>query len=70
MNTIPRPWLIRLSYAARPVLIWFFKGENFTDPIDGGLIIIFCLTDMKNREKMRFRPELYHWKGTDCFGFT
>lgn len=35
MNTIPRPWLIRLSFAARPVLIWFFKGKNFTDPIDG-----------------------------------
>ena len=27
--------LIRLSIWARPVLVWFYKGDNFTDPIDG-----------------------------------
>lgn len=35
INSIPRPWLIRLSIWARPVLIGFYKGNNFTDPIDG-----------------------------------
>ena len=35
INIVPRPWLIRLSFAARPILVWFFKGDNFTDPIDG-----------------------------------
>ncbi|MBA4277746.1 class I SAM-dependent methyltransferase [Flavobacterium sp.] len=35
LNTIPRPILIRLSYAARPVLALALKGNKFTDPIDG-----------------------------------
>ncbi|MBF2708801.1 class I SAM-dependent methyltransferase [Flavobacterium soyangense] len=35
LNTIPRPILIRLSYAARPVLALALKGTQFTDPIDG-----------------------------------
>lgn len=35
LNTIPRPLLIRLSYLARPVLAFFLKGNNYTDPIDG-----------------------------------
>ena len=35
LNIIPRPILIRLSYIVRPVLAFFLKGSNFTDPIDG-----------------------------------
>jgi predicted SAM-dependent methyltransferase len=35
LNTIPRPLLIRLSYVARPVITFFLKGNNYTDPIDG-----------------------------------
>ena len=35
LNTIPRPILIRLSYLVRPILAYFLKGNNFTDPIDG-----------------------------------
>lgn len=35
LNTIPRPILIRLSYVARPILAFFLRGNNFTDPIDG-----------------------------------
>jgi len=35
LNTIPRPLLIRLSYAAAPVLALFYRGDNFQDPIDG-----------------------------------
>ncbi len=35
LNTIPRPLLIRLSYIARPILIFFLRGNKFTDPIDG-----------------------------------
>lgn len=34
LNTIPRPILIRLSYIIRPVLAFFLKGTNYTDPID------------------------------------
>lgn len=35
LNTIPRPFLIRLSYTIRPFLAFFLKGNTFTDPIDG-----------------------------------
>ncbi|ALJ04776.1 SAM-dependent methyltransferase [Pseudalgibacter alginicilyticus] len=35
LNIIPRPILIRLSYVIRPILAFFLKGDNFTDPIDG-----------------------------------
>lgn len=35
INLFPRTWLIRMSIWVRPVLVWFYKGDNFTDPIDG-----------------------------------
>lgn len=35
LNTIPRPFLIRLSYLVRPIIAWWLKGNQFTDPIDG-----------------------------------
>ena len=35
LNTIPRPWLIKVSYVVRPVIYWYLKGDKFTDPIDG-----------------------------------
>ena len=35
LNKIPRPLLIKASILARPLIILFFKGTKFTDPIDG-----------------------------------
>jgi SAM-dependent methyltransferase len=35
LNTIPRPWLIKVSYLVRPIIAFSLKGDNFTDPIDG-----------------------------------
>ncbi|WP_034061354.1 class I SAM-dependent methyltransferase [Lacinutrix jangbogonensis] len=35
LNIVPRPLLIRLSYIVRPILSFFFKGNTYTDPIDG-----------------------------------
>lgn len=35
LNTLPRPILIKLSIAARPLIYQFFKGDQFLDPIDG-----------------------------------
>jgi len=35
LNKIPRPILINLSIFLRPLIYLFFKGNNFTDPIDG-----------------------------------
>lgn len=34
LNTIPRPYLIKASYLARPIIAWWLKGDTFTDPID------------------------------------
>ena len=35
LNKIPRPMLINLSIFLRPLIYLFFKGNNFTDPING-----------------------------------
>jgi len=35
LNVIPRPILIRLSYVIRPFLVIWYKGNRYTDPIDG-----------------------------------
>jgi len=35
LNIIPRPILIRLSYIISPILVFFLKGDKYTDPIDG-----------------------------------
>ena len=35
LNILPRPVLIQLSIWARPLIYQFFRGNKFTDPIDG-----------------------------------
>ncbi|MBL4746832.1 MAG: class I SAM-dependent methyltransferase [Flavobacteriaceae bacterium] len=35
LNTIPRPYLLKMSYLASPLLGLFYKGNTYTDPIDG-----------------------------------
>jgi len=35
LNSIPRPFLIRLSYLARPILKIALRGNKYQDPIDG-----------------------------------
>ncbi|WP_226064789.1 class I SAM-dependent methyltransferase [Kaistella polysaccharea] len=35
LNAIPRPLLINLSILLRPFTYFIFKGDQFTDPIDG-----------------------------------
>ena len=35
LNTIPRPFLIKMSYWVRPLLAFYLKGSTYTDPIDG-----------------------------------
>ncbi|MEE9350175.1 MAG: methyltransferase domain-containing protein [Flavobacteriaceae bacterium] len=35
LNTIPRPYLIKISYLAKPFLSLLYKGSKFMDPIDG-----------------------------------
>jgi len=35
LNTIPRPWLIKASLFAKPLLNLYYRGNKFTDPING-----------------------------------
>ncbi|WP_405608723.1 class I SAM-dependent methyltransferase [Polaribacter sp. Asnod1-A03] len=35
LNTVPRPWLIKVSYIVRPIIALTLKGNKYTDPIDG-----------------------------------
>lgn len=35
LNTIPRPYLIKMSYLVRPLLSIWLKGDTYKDPIDG-----------------------------------
>ncbi|QYN51308.1 MULTISPECIES: methyltransferase domain-containing protein [Apibacter] len=35
LNLIPRPILIKFSYFFAPFFAWFYKGDQFVDPIDG-----------------------------------
>ncbi|KIA83471.1 SAM-dependent methyltransferase [Kaistella solincola] len=35
LNKVPRPLLINLSILLRPFIYFIFKGDRFTDPIDG-----------------------------------
>lgn len=35
LNSIPRPFLIRISYWVSPIFVFFLRGSDFTDPIDG-----------------------------------
>lgn len=35
LNTIPRPFLIKMSYLAQPFVSFYLRGDTFTDPIDG-----------------------------------
>ena len=35
LNYLPRPVLIKFSYLIRPFIIIWFKGNRYTDPIDG-----------------------------------
>lgn len=35
LNLIPRPILIKFSYFFSPFFAWFYKGDQFVDPIDG-----------------------------------
>ncbi len=35
LNTVPRPWLIKMSGLARPLLDLYYRGNRYTDPING-----------------------------------
>jgi len=34
LRLIPRPWMIKFSYTAAPILGWWYRGDRYFDPID------------------------------------
>lgn len=35
LNSIPRPFLIKMSFWIRPLFVLWYKGDRYKDPIDG-----------------------------------
>lgn len=35
LNTVPRPFLIKISYLVKPLFSIYLRGNKYTDPIDG-----------------------------------
>ena len=35
LNTVPRPFLIKISYWVKPLISLYLRGSKYTDPIDG-----------------------------------
>lgn len=35
LNKFPRPFLIKISYWVSPIIAFLYKGDRYTDPIDG-----------------------------------
>ncbi|TYA84120.1 class I SAM-dependent methyltransferase [Seonamhaeicola marinus] len=81
LNLIPRPLLIRLSYLIRPIIAFFLKGNNFTDPIDGKSFKSFLSYGYENQRENVLSPStlslerhrllwLYLKNETDFFSST
>ncbi len=56
LNTIPRPFLIKLSYLARPFLEFTLKGDRYEDPIDGKTFKRFLPYGYENQRENVLSP--------------
>lgn len=56
LNTVPRPWLIKLSYWAKPIVAWYLKGDQYTDPIDGKSFRKFLPYGYQNQRENALSP--------------
>ena len=56
LNLFPRPFLLRLSYGLRPLLILFYRGSKFQDPIDGRKFRKFLPYGYENLRKNALSP--------------
>lgn len=56
LNHIPRPWLIKLSYLLRPILVYWFRGDRYQDPIDGRGYRRFLPYGYENKRKNVLAP--------------
>jgi len=56
LNTIPRPFLIKVSYWVRPIIAFYLKGNTYTDPIDGKSFRKFLPYGYGNQRKNALSP--------------
>jgi len=56
LNKIPRPFLIKMSYWVRPVIAFWYRGNNFTDPIDGKSFRKFLPYGYENQRENALSP--------------
>lgn len=56
LNKIPRPWLIKVSYWVKPVIALYYKGNTFTDPIDGKSFRKFLPYGYQNQRENALSP--------------
>jgi SAM-dependent methyltransferase len=56
LNTIPRPWLIKVSYLVRPIIAFYLKGNKYTDPIDGKSFRKFLPYGYENQRENALSP--------------
>ena len=56
LNSIPRPWLIKASYLAKPFIAFYLKGDTFTDPIDGNSFRKFLPYGYSKQRKNALSP--------------
>ena len=56
LNKIPRPWLIKVSYWVKPVIALYYKGNRFTDPIDGKNFRKFLPYGYQNQRENALSP--------------
>ncbi len=56
LNSIPRPFLIRLSYLAKPILKIALLGNKYQDPIDGSSFRKFLHYGYENQRKNVLSP--------------
>jgi SAM-dependent methyltransferase len=59
LNLVPRPWLIQLSIWFRPLIKLYFKGNQFTDPIDGKSFSTFLPYGYNNLRKNALSPSTF-----------
>lgn len=56
LNKFPRPLLIKISYWVSPVIAFLYRGDRFTDPIDGKSYSSFLPYGYQNQRENVLAP--------------
>ena len=59
LNTFSRTFLIKISFVLQPILGFFLKGNQFTDPIDGKSFSTFLPYGYNNLRKNALSPSTF-----------